>query len=158
MKTTTKVSDITHEDIVALIATALEGSYVFDISYDCNEYRKLPNPNDSPTYEDRCAKLLLNGKSLTIGDTTAYDEEDFHGGNLHSWDVLYGVMEYTVDLECLRRGFQICLDGKETWDEDTKSYLRECMQHLMEDDAIQLDQPEAESILQVVVFEDYIYA
>lgn len=160
MKTKTTIVEIYHEDIVNLLSTALYGSDFFGIDYDSNEYRKLPEPNENDTIEDMCAKLLLNGKHVTIRDIYAEDEEDFHGGLHHEWDSEYEEMEYTVSLADIKRGLQKCLDGtfkKNDGCGDEVGYIKMCMTNYMDSESFDFDLPQAESIMQIIVFGQLIY-
>lgn len=159
MKTKTVITDITKDDLVDLFSTALYGSNVFGADYDENEYRKFPIPDDCECFEERLAKMLLNGKNITIYDMYAEDEEDFHGGLWHQWDEDNGTMDYLVNLKNIERGLQRCLDGtfkiNDGCDEEIP-YMRECVLHLMDKDG-DLDLYEAQNILQVIVFGQIVY-
>ena len=158
MKTKTIITEITHEDIFNLLSTGIHyGSHFFGVDYSVEDYRKIPNPDEYDCIEDKCAKLLLNGKSIVIYDMYAEDEEDFHGGLWHQWDEDNGTMDYLVSLKDIEKGLQKCLDGTfNVNDDEERPYMRKCVANLIDSDE-DLDLPQAENILQVVVFGQIIY-
>ena len=149
MKTKTTITEITHDDIVNLLSTGLYGSQFFGVDYSVEDYRKTPNPDEYDCIEDKCAKLLLNGKSIVIYDTYAEDEEDFHGKLYHSWDSDNKTMDYTVTLSDIKKGIQKAIDNGD-WD-------AKCAFDLINDEAYNLDLPEAENLLQIITFGKAIY-
>ena len=160
MKTKTIITDITQEDLVNLLSTALSGSDYFGADYDSNEYRKIPNPDDCECFEEKLAKMLLNGKTITISDAYVEDEEDFHGDLWHEWDNESSTMDYTINLENIKKGLQKCIDGTFKENEgcgDEKSYMRKCVNDLMYEDSMELDLYEAENIMQIIVFGELVY-
>ena len=160
MKTKTTITEITHDDIVNLLSTGLYGSQFLGVDYSVGDYRKIPNPDEYDCIEDKCAKLLLNGKSIVIYDMYAEDEEDFHGKLYHSWDSDNKTMDYTITLSDIKKGLQKCLDGtfkvNDGCDEEI-SYMRKCVANLIDSENGDLDLYEAQNILQVIVFGQIIY-
>lgn len=158
MKTKTIITEITHDDIVNLLSTGLYGSQFLGVDYSIEDYRKIPNPDEYDCIEDKCAKLLLNGKSIVIYDRYSEDESDFYGILSHKWDKEYEVMDYKVTLDNIISGLQKCLDGtfkiNDGCDEEVE-YIRKCMSDLMNDG--DLDLYEAQNILQIIVFGQIIY-
>ena len=67
MKTKIKVTELTHEEIVDLLSTALYGSEWFVAKYDENLYESLKN-KDGICFEDKLADMLLAGHKITIVD------------------------------------------------------------------------------------------
>lgn len=149
MKTKTIITEITHDDIVNLLSTGLYGSQLFGIDYNVEDYRKIPNPDEYDCIEDKCAKLLLNGKSIVIYDKYAEDEEDFHGKLYHSWDSDNETMDYSITLSDIKKGIQKAIDNGD-WD-------AECAFDLINNDACDLDLTEAENLLQIITFGEAIY-
>lgn len=149
MKTKTIITEITHEDIVNLLSTGLYGSQFLGVDYSVGDYRKIPNPDEYDCIEDKCAKLLLNGKSIVIYDMYAEDEEDFHGELYHSWDSDNETMDYTVKLSDIKKGIEKAIDNG-GWD-------AECAFDLINDDSCNLDLNEAENLLQIITFGKAIY-
>lgn len=149
MKTKTTITEITHDDIVNLLSTGLYGSHFFGVDYSIEDYRKIPNPDEYDCIEDKCAKLLLNGKSIVIYDMYAEDEEDFHGKLYHSWDSYNATMDYTITLSDIKKGLQKALDNG-GWD-------AKCAFDLINEDSCDLDLTEAENLLQIITFGEAIY-
>jgi len=151
MKVATIITEIDHEDLVNLFSTAIYGSNFFDIGYDEKDYYGTELESRNDCIEDKCAKLLLAGKAIFVFDAYAEDEDEFYGKFNHEWingDDGIG-MKYTINLENIKDGIQKCLEGENNW-------LRDCAKHLMYE-PYALDLPEAEAILQKIVFGELIY-
>lgn len=148
MKAEIKITDITHDDLVNLLSTAAFGSFWLGFNYDSIEYNELSNEQKhGDCIEDKMADLLLAGKSVELYDVYSEDEEDFYGTLPHRYDE-DGVMCYTVTLEDIKRGLE------KAYQDD---YLRECLNNLINDDSYDLDQPQAESLVQCILFGELIY-
>lgn len=78
MKTTTKISEISKEDLVNLLATATYGSEYIDIDW-VNEEEYLKTKEKGDCREDTYARMLLNGFKIEVRDYSAEDETDFYG-------------------------------------------------------------------------------
>ncbi len=128
MKTKTTITEITHDDIVNLLSTGLYGSQFLGVDYSIEDYRKIPNPDEYDCTEDKCAKLLLNGKSIVIYNET---------------------MDYTITLSDIKKGLEKALDNG-GWD-------AKCAFDLINDDSCNLDLTEAENLLQIITFGEAIY-
>lgn len=153
MKTKTKVLELSHEDLVDLFSTAMYGSYMFGLDYDSIEYHSLPNADPQhDCLEDKVAKLLLAGKTVAVADLYAEDDEDTHGKLKHYWDKEWEHLCYEVSLKDIIKGVQKCFD-KVTGDD---SYLSKYAQHFAKGEG-DMDNPEAESIMQVIIFGEEIY-
>lgn len=149
MKKTTTITSITHEDLVNLLSTALYGGYYFGVKWNDEEYKALPNANKFRCIEDRCAELLLAGKSIIIYDMEVRSVKDHYGNLPYRYNANNDTMEYTITLEDIKRGLEKCFD-------DNDSYIRTCAMNLFNDMG-DLDQPEAESLMQVIIFGELIY-
>ena len=79
MKTKTIISDINFEDLVDLFSTALYGSHKFGAYYNKSDYEKCPDKNDGDCYEDKLARILLNGGTVVVFDLYAEMDGDFYG-------------------------------------------------------------------------------
>ena len=77
MKLETKVTEITHDDLVLLLSTASEGSSWLAFSYKRDDYEPLKSEDDF--FDDKLAQILLAGKSIEACD---YYAEGKHYGNL----------------------------------------------------------------------------
>ena len=145
MKLETKVTEITHDDLVLLLSTASEGSSWLAFSYKRDYYKPLKSEDDF--FEDKLAKILLAGKSIEACD---YYAEGEHYGNL-PYEVLADdeTACYKLTLEDIKRGLEKAFSSK--------SYISTYAYHLIEDDGTQLDQPEAEALMQYILFGEEIY-
>lgn len=150
MKTKTTILEINHEDLVDFLSTALYDCSMFRAFYDSIEYRMLKDADESDSFEDKLARLLLAGKTIEIVDKYAEDWDEYYGNLPHVWNYdEYGGMVYTVSLDDIKCGIQACLDGDD--------YLSECARKLVHADEGNFDSPQAENILQVVLFGEMIY-
>jgi hypothetical protein len=73
MKTTIKVTEFEHEELVDLLSTALCGSSWFEADYDSKIYETLKVKNGE-CFEDKLADMLLAGHKITIIDHEADGE------------------------------------------------------------------------------------
>lgn len=150
MKIKVTITEISHDDLVELISIAFTYSSFFVTKYDSIEYKQLPNAdenNDCPKY--KMAKLLLAGKSIKFCDKYAEDSSDFHGKLPHKYDSYYGTMDYTVTLKDIKKGLQKALNKG--------GYSAECAVNLINADGGNLDQPQAEELVQYIMFGESIY-
>ena len=88
MKTTIKITELTHTELSDFLSTALTQSFWASADYDESDKEgvEIQSEFDKPCYEDVLASLLLNGKTITISD-----KEDGQ--------------EWKVDLKTLLKGF-----------------------------------------------------
>ena len=88
MKTTIKITELTHSELSDFLCTALTQSFWANVDYDVKDKEgvEIQSEFDKPCYEDVLASLLLNGKTITISD-----KEDGQ--------------EWKVDLKTLLKGF-----------------------------------------------------
>lgn len=145
MKIETKVTEITHDDLVLLLSTASEGSSWLAFSYKKSDYEPLKNEDDC--FEDKLAKILLAGKSIEACDY--YAEGEVYGNlpfKIHKDDE---IVCYKLTLEDIKRGLEKAFSSK--------SYISTYAYHLVEDEGMQLDQPEAEALMQYILFGEEIY-
>ena len=154
MKTRTIITEINHEDLVDLLSTALYGSSMLACDYSKQAYKEYCEVDENDCIEDKMAKLLLADKCIYIGDMYAEDLDDTYGSVLeHEFDG--DTMWYKVTLDDIKRGVQTCLDGRDEKGYD--AYLRSCAIDFINHDEGNLDLPEAEAIMQVVLFGKLIY-
>ena len=73
MKTEIKVTELTHEELVDLLSTALYGSSWFAASYDSKVYKSLTE-TEGDCFEDALADMLLAGHKIKITDYYAEGE------------------------------------------------------------------------------------
>lgn len=73
MKTKITVTELSHDDLVNLLSTALYDSSWFGASYDKDIYRSLKK-TEGDCFEDALADMLLNEQNITITDYYAEGE------------------------------------------------------------------------------------
>ena len=157
MKTKT-IIELNQEDLVDLIATATYGSNWLD-SYAHD--RAGVQVEEGDCIEDVQAKCLLAGKKITFTD---YYAEGETYGDLESRIVEDDVAEYLVGLDDIVAGLQKCAYGTFKHDDDEYgdgevAWLKECYAHFSDPDEgrMEMDQPEAEALMQVIMFGELIY-
>lgn len=148
MKTKTIITEITHDDLVDLLSTALYGNYILGADYDTRDYYECPDKKDDDCYEDKMARILLNGGCITVIDNEACDEDDFNGELPHHWDNEDKAMCYSVTLNDIKKGLQNALDSL--------GWEARCAMHLIDGEG-DLDLVEADALLQMILFGEVIY-
>ena len=83
MKTTIKITELTHTELSDFLCTALFQSFWANVDYDVKDEEGIEM---AATIEEAMASILLNGKTITISD-----KEDGQ--------------EWKVDLKTLLKGF-----------------------------------------------------
>ena len=150
MKTQTIVTGITHDDLVNLFSTATYGSEWLSIVAPVGAKEGLDITEDD-FREGVWAKVILAGKKLFFYDYYAEDEDE-HYGNLPYKYKRNGdgdkIMRYEFTLEDIEKGIAKCLD--------LGGWEAECARDLIEHEG-DLDLPEAEAIMQVIIFGETIY-
>ena len=146
MKTQTVVTDITHDDLVNLIATAWEGSNWLGFDIPLKSGSHVPKIEDE-CREDRMARVLLAGHSILVKDYYAEDENDYYGNLKHLWRK--DCMGYELTLEDIKKGVARALDSG--------TYIRDYITDWTEEDSVGFDLTEAEAVMQWIVFGEEIY-
>ena len=141
-----KVKELTQEDLVNLLSTALYGNNGWYCDYVKEDYETLCIPDKTDCYEDKLAKILLGGGSIEISDRYAEDKNDHYSKLSHAWDAEHACMTYCVTLEDVYRGL----------DKAAKKGYQDRVSNLANDPA-QLDMFDADLLLQYIVYGDYIY-
>ena len=156
MKTKSIIQELTQEDLVNLLCTATFGSYWLECyAYD----REGLEITDEDCLEDVWAKALLAGKEIECIDH--YCEDELYGPHAVRIDEDgWGV--YRISLQDIIDGLQKCADGNFKADDDEygereKSWLRKCFNHFINNDSVEMDQPEAEALMQIIMFGELIY-
>ena len=147
MKTTTKITEISQEDLVDLLSTATYGSEYIDIAW-VYQQEYLNSKKEGDSREDIYAKMLLNGYKIEVRDYSAEDDEDFYGNLHHEWNEEDECMVYHVGIEEIANGIAKCLD--------LGGWTAECANDLINKPE-NLGLYEAEAIMQVIVFGEVIY-
>ena len=139
-----KVSDLTHDELVDLFSTATYGSSWMCISAE--NARDLVKDDDCR--EDVWAKALLAGREIVVSDY--YAEGEKHGNLPCVIDPLDGdCANYTVTLKDIEKGLKKCFNHKD-------AYIREHAEHFRAGKG-DMDLIEAETIMQIIVFGEHIY-
>ena len=129
MKTTIKITELTHTELSDFLCTALTQSFWANVDYDVKDKEgvEIQSEFDKPCYEDVLASLLLNGKTITISD-----KEDGQ--------------EWKVDLKTLLKGFDKVAENRD--------YRHHVWNFITED----YDYYDADIILQFAIFGKETYA
>lgn len=141
MKARLNIIELSQDDLVELLSSSLYGSYWASVKYDSIEYKQLPNAEENDCIEDKCAKLLLAGKTIEIADRES--EEEHYGKLPHKWDEEEYAMNYTISLKDIKKGINKCFKT------NPKAVI-----NLIEQEE---DFCDADSILQTIVFGKEIY-
>ena len=110
MKTTIKVTQFEHEELVDLLSTALYGSSWFEADYDSKIYETLKVKNGE-CFEDKLADMLLSGHTITITDLEAEGEK--YSNKFVRFEGKYEAAVYELNLKdflktaSTKRGFQL---------------------------------------------------
>lgn len=154
MKIKTTIEELNQNDLVDLLSTSLSGSTFLACDYSRSDYKRFCVVNDEDCIEDAMAKLLLAGLSIRIGDMYAEDDDEDNDSKLpHKYELDDGIMWYDVTLEDIKRGVETCLNGEGDGD---NTYLRSCAMDFINGEG-DMDLPEAEAIMQVILWGELIY-
>ena len=82
MKTRITVTELSHEDLVDILSTALYGCDYLQADYDLKAWEAIPSEKkEGDCFEDRLADMLLNGHYIAITDL--YAEGQIYGLRKH---------------------------------------------------------------------------
>ena len=156
MKTKTIITELTQEDLVNLLCTATYGSSWLEIHRTTDKGVKW---DGDECLEDTWAKCLLAGNPIECTDH--YAEGDHYGELPYKVnDDEDGIEEvtYTLTLQDIINGLQKCADGTfiDADNDRAGEWLSECYQHFKEDSG-DMDNPEAEALMQIILFGELIY-
>ena len=151
MKTKTIITDLTQEDLVNLLCTATYGSNWLSCYAPDRDGVEI---TESDCVEDVWAKCLLAGKKISCIDYYA-DEGEYYG-TLEHYTEEDGQTTYLVSLQDIINGLQKCADGDYTESEEHGEWISECFREL-QNGGYNLDQPRAESLMQIILFGELIY-
>lgn len=147
MKLKAKISDITHADLVELFSTALYSSSWLGCNLDYN-YPGVKK-EDGDCYEDIIAKALLAGNSVELFDMYGTHEDDDNGSKLpHYFNDERECLCYSVSLGDIYKGLEKMMQDKH--------YCRYVVE-LMDSDDGDFDQPQAECIIQFILWGEVVY-
>ena len=164
MKTETKITEISHEDLVNLLSTSLYGSTYLSANYDESvEY------DEDKSYEDIMADILLNGGKIEITDHYAEDGEVY--GNLNckvEEDEEYGTLTttYYVTLLDIIDGLENAANGTfnagrnckvfTDWRERNLEFARRSFNAFAYDES-EWDLTTADCLMQIILFDEIVY-
>lgn len=159
MKTKTIITELTQEDLVNLLCTATYGSNMFRCEAPDRDGVDIKNGD---CLEDVWAKCLLAGKSILVTDLNS--DGDGNYGALPSSVDEDGYVTYSVKLTDIINGLQECADGTflvaasnyNNYGENDKRYVMSCFNTFKENDG-GMDTPQAEALMQIIVFGELIY-
>lgn len=149
MRTTTKIEGLTLENLVDLFSTATYGSSWLDIFAPVRTGLAI---EDTDCREDVWAKALLAGHKIAAVD---YYAEGERYGYLPC-QVDGDEATYTITLDDVLEGLQKCADGTFKGEKSDHDWLAKCFRHFKEGEG-EMDNPEAEAIMQVIMFNELIY-
>lgn len=148
MKTKTIITELTKEEISDLFCCAEEGSSYVGFLYKKSDYEGTGLESEYDFKCDKCAKLLLAGKSIIFADYFAEDNDEFYGKLPHKYSKDRDCMLYTVTLDDIKKGIAKALDSD-------NSYIKECISSWQSECGPDLT--EAENIMQYIVFGEIVY-
>ena len=148
MKLHTKVTNLTHDEIVTIFADNY-GSHWATFAYDMNDYYGTPLEDDDDCLEDKLAKILLGGGRIYINDHYAEDGVEVYGSLPHAYDEEEEYMQYSLRLEDIEAGLAKALDDMGCGITAIYNFLH--------DDRINFDINDADTLLQHITFGEVIY-
>jgi len=158
METKTIITELNQEDLVDLLCTATYGSSWLDCSAPERTGCVI---DDNDSREDVWAKALLAGHKIKCFDYYAEGEVYGPHGKVIKKD---GTAVYFIGLDDILKGLQSCADGTFKHDDDEYGerevrWLKECYAHFSDPDQgrMEMDNPEAEALMQVIMFNELIY-
>lgn len=153
MKTRTIIEELSQEDLVDLLCTATYGSNWLECYAHDKEGVDI---TEQDCLEDEWAKCLLAGKQIACIDH--YAEGEIYGDKKNavvSEDGDESVC-YLITLDDILEGLAKCADGTTADSNDDKAYLLTCFNTFKENDG-GMDLPQAEALMQVIMFNELIY-
>ena len=155
MKTKTTITELGHDDLVDLFATALYGSTYLEADYTNSSLK-----TDEDCFEDILAKNLLAGDSIVITDW--YAEGEAYGHLDYIVDDEDECVHYTLNLDDIKRGLERASDGTfnagdDKWTEQTKRSAKVSFDSFMDEDRCDFDLVRADILMQIILFDEIIY-
>lgn len=146
MKINVEIREVSHENLVDLLSTALYGNHRWCADYDIDTYNKNIEGKEDWCFEDKLAAMLIHGYPIQISDMYAEDKDDFYGKLIHRYDEVNGCMDYDVYMSDIIAGL------KKAWDKGEAVKVLD-----LANEPENLDMWDADILLQYIVFGDYIY-
>ena len=146
MKLNVSITDISLYDLVYLLSTAISGE-VFGFHYNKDDYYGTELEDENDCLEDKCAKILLEGKSIIVTDYMGEGDESY--GDLPNKPSKFGeAIDYEVTLEDIKKGLEKCFTCSE--------YQAANVVTLVENPS-DFDAYMADCVMEVIVFGEIIY-
>lgn len=149
MKVKSTITNLTKGDLVNLISTASYGSQWLDFQYDRT---KCPDVRPNDCAEDIAAKILLAGETIEFVDYNAEEPDEIYSSKAH-YEADAGI--YPISLIDIANGLETALNGgfrNASFSEEEEA--RESVLNLQTGD---LDNGEAETLMQIIMFNEIIY-
>lgn len=156
MKTITTITDITHDDLVELLCTATYGSTWLDVWYN-KDYYMQNMYDDKDCLEDRWARMLLNGQTIVVQDHYADKNETYGHSQYCYWDKEKEVMCFPIDITIIKYGLGRIIDGLVKCNDEEKYWLKKAVLNLMHSEEGVFDLPQADAIMQAIMFDEIVY-
>jgi hypothetical protein len=153
-----EILEISHEEIVDLLSTALYGSSYLSAEYDKDFYNSIPkDKTEGDCYEDHMADVLLNGGEIYFYDNDSDGEIYNNRSNAEVIDEGNGTeyTQYTITLIDLIDGLQRAANGTYKTNNDSK-WIAECFSDFEQGDG-DMDLIEADALMQIILFDELIY-
>ena len=150
MKTKTIITELTQEDLVNLLCTATYGSNWLSCSAPDRRHIVV---EENDCREDIWAKVLLAGDHIVCTDY--YAEGECYGKLPCKIDDEDNA-DYTLSLQDIINGLQKCSDGDYVEAEEHGVWISKCFREL-QNGGYDLDNPQAETLMQIILFGELIY-
>ena len=156
MKTETKITDLTTEDLVNLFSTAFYGSSYLSADYDTDKYDDVGD-----CYEEVMARILLDGGAIRVTDSYA---DGCHYGKLRwefneDYDAIYHVrfIDIWQGLERAANGtFNLRPDVGATFAESNLECAKRSFNAFAFDER-EWDYNTADCLMQIILFDEIVY-
>ena len=153
MKTRTRISGITKEDLVNLFADIMYGSEWLDATY----HKPYISAVENECIEEKMANSLLNGYEVTFFDCWAEDEHDKHGNNPDAhWDNERQCIAYPIILEDVKKGLENAIDGRFKCYCNESEWTPKAVRSLINQDG-KADLTWMETLMQIILFNEVVY-
>ena len=156
MKTQTKITELTKEDLVDLFSTAFYGSNYLSVEYDESiEY------DEDDCHEDIIANILLNGGAVKVTDSYA---DGCHYGELpYQFNEDYDAT-YTLRLEDVVKGLERAANGTFNLRQDVGAdyadrnmeFAKRSFEAMVWNER-EWDLTTADCLMQIILFDEIIY-
>ncbi len=153
MKYNVTIEEISKEELVDLFSTSMTGSFWLQIDMpDKEHFKRIAQMSDEEydnlTIEDIMAIWVLKGQMLRFEDMSAESKDELNG-NKGKWDKDNDCAYYMIGLEDIKEGLAKAATGDK--------YERECFVNFADGERINMDFPQADILMQIILFGEYVY-